>query len=260
MPTVAIIRPKAQLDASCELVEAYGYDTAAMSLIELVAVADRRWGAFVGQLRRGSVDYVVFSSANGVHCSVARGLVASDVPAHARIVAIGPPTQRALLSAGFRVDAIPQEFSSDGLLTLLNNVGGCRIWLLRSAYGSVSLIDELRRRGAAVNEVTMYTLKQLCGETQRRIISSIVEGDVAAVLFTSSMTVRGFFTCALRQYDRDTVVQALRACLVAAIGKPTETTLKSFGVRVDVVPAHATFPVLVSSVHEALLGKRPADA
>ncbi len=252
MQSVAIIRPEAQLDASRALVEAHGYTAIATSLIEVVNVEDRRWQTFMKELHGGVVDYVILTSANGVRCVGARGLVAPDIPTQTNVIAIGPRTQQALLRAGFRVDMVPQEFSSEGLLQRLHDVAGCNIWLLRSAHGSVSLLEELRRREAVVNEVTLYTLKQLCGATQQNVICGIVEGDVAAVLFTSSMTVRSFFECASRRYDTDTIVRALSTRVVGAIGRPTETALNRYGVHVDVMPAHATFPDLVSSVHIAL--------
>ncbi|MDD1720844.1 MAG: uroporphyrinogen-III synthase [Euryarchaeota archaeon] len=258
MKTLAIIRPKAQLATSRRLVEAYGYNTIAASLIEVISVIDQRWQTFVEELRQGVVDYVILTSANGVHCSIARGLTPSDIPARTHVVAIGPKTQQALQSAGIRVDLMPQEFSSEGILQLLKNVAYCNIWLLRSAYGSASLVDELRRREAVVNEVTMYSLKQLCGPAQRKVIRSIVEGDVVAVLFTSSMTVRGFFECASRLYDRNVSTQALDARIVGAIGRPTAAALSSYGVHVDVVPAQATFTNLVASVHRMLIDQGKA--
>ncbi len=253
MKTLAIIRPKAQLDVSRKLVEARGYNTIAASLIEIISVEDQRWLTFIEELHQGVVDYVILTSANGAHCSIARGFTASDIPARTHVVAIGPQTQQALQSAGIRVDLMPQEFSSEGILQLLHNVRYCNIWLLRSAYGSASLVDELSRREAVVNEVTMYSLKQLCGPAQRRVIRSIVEGDVVAVLFTSSMTVRGFFECASHLYDRNVSAQALDARMVGAIGRPTAAALSSYGVHVDVVPGQATFTNLVASVHRMLI-------
>ncbi len=258
MRTLAIIRPKAQLDASRELVEAHGYNAITTSLIEVVGVEDQRWLRFIKELGRGDVDYVILTSANGVRRSVARGLSASDIPARTRVVAIGPPTRQALQRAGIRVDLMPQEFSSEGILQLLHKVAHCNIWLLRSAYGSASLAHDLRQRDAVVNEVTMYTLKPLCGPAQQKVIRSIVEGDVAAVLFTSSMTVHGFFECASLLCNKEVLMQALHARVVGAIGRPTAATLQSYGVHADVVPAHATFTDLVSSVHRTLIDQSPA--
>ncbi|MGZ4916364.1 MAG: uroporphyrinogen-III synthase [Halobacteriota archaeon] len=255
MKAVAIIRPKAQLSASRELAESYGYDPIATSLIEVESITDPRWLTFSKELNEGVVDYVVLTSANGVHCSTARGLYAYDIPAQTRVVAIGPHTKRALHRAGIRVDLMPVEFSSEGVLQLLQNVENRKIWLLRSAYGSSPLLTELSHRGAVVNEVTLYTLKRLCGTTQRKFIRNIVEGNVAAVLFTSSMTVQSFFECALRLYDGQVIKQALRMHVVGAIGRPTAEALRSNGVNVDVVPKHATFADLMSSVHGALINR-----
>ncbi len=252
MQTVAIIRPRMQLEASRELVEAYGYSAIATSLIEVVEVKDPRWHTFTNELHSCTVDYVVITSANGVYHAVSCGLVASDIPKQTRVIAIGPHTQQALLKAGFRVDAVPHEFSSEGLVKLLNDVAGRNVWLLRSAYGSVSLGDKLLNRGAVVNEVTLYTLKQLCGAPQQAVIGETIEGDVAAVLFTSTMTVRSFFSCASRRYDNEKIVRALSTRVVGAIGRPTETALKRFGVHTAVVPTHATFSDLVAHVDTTL--------
>ncbi len=256
MQTIAIFRPQAQLDASRKLVEARGYRTIATSLVEIVPVLDERWRAFTEELRNGVIDYVVLTSANGVRCCIARGLSVSDVPALTRVIAIGPSTQQALLNAGFTVNAMPQEFSSKGLVKLLENVAHSNIWLLRSAYGSSALVKELRRREAILNEVTMYTLTNQCGLTQQNAIRDIVNDNVAAVLFTSAMTVQGFFSCASHLYDRDIVMHALQTRIIGAIGGPTDKALKRCGVSVDVVPARATFADLVASIHRMIVDRR----
>jgi uroporphyrinogen-III synthase len=255
MQTIAIIRPKAQLAASKRLVEALGYKTIVAPLIDIVEIEDPVWPTFVRELKQGLVDYVVLTSANGVHRCVKLGLEAGMIPSATRVVALGPHTAERLREAGIRVDLMPHEFSSRGIVQLLSNITSDNIWLLRSAYGSDSLVDGLRRNGAVVNQVLLYSLNKLCGKAQKDFIRRVLEEEVAAVLFTSGMTVRSFFECASRISAHDRAVQTLKTRLVGAIGAPTADVLADYGVAVNVMPDKATFRSLALAADAALTNR-----
>jgi uroporphyrinogen-III synthase len=167
-------------------------------------------------------------------------------------VAIGPATRTALLKEQLRVDLMPSEFSSHGIVQMLSDVARKKIWVLRSAYGSSELIEGLQNGGATVNELVLYTLKRRCGQPQREFIQEVTEGDVAGVLFTSAMTVRAFFECADRMGTREQLIKRLAHQLIGAIGIPTADALRACNVKVDVIPKDATFKELVSTVHSTL--------
>jgi len=250
--TLAIIRPKAQLAASKQLVESLGYKTIVASLIDIVGIEDPTWFTFLRELKRGLVDYAIFTSANGVRRCVELGLNGDMIPPATRVVALGPHTGKTLREAGIQVDLMPGEFSSRGIVQLLSNITNNNIWLLRSAYGSDSLVDGLRRNGAVVNQVILYTLNKLCGKAQKDFMRRVLGEDIAAVLFTSSMTVHSFFECAERISAYDRAVQTLKTRLVGAIGAPTAEVLRDFGVGVNVMPDKATFRSLVLAVDAVL--------
>jgi uroporphyrinogen-III synthase len=252
MQTLAIIRPEKQLKDSKKVVESFGYRALAVAMVDIVPIHDSLWLTFLDDLMKGSVDYLILTSANGaLNCSQL-GLKAESIPKSTRVVAIGPATRTALLKEQLRVDLMPSEFSSHGIVQMLSDVAGKKIWVLRSAYGSSELIEGLQNGGATVNELVLYTLKRRCGQPQREFIQEVTEGDVAGVLFTSAITVRAFFECAERMGTREQLIKRLAHQLIGAIGIPTADALRACNVKVDVIPKDATFKELVSIVHSTL--------
>jgi uroporphyrinogen-III synthase len=157
-----------------------------------------------------------------------------------------------LLKEQIRVDLMPSEFSSHGIVQKLSDVAGKKIWVLRSAYGSSELIEGLQNGGATVYELVLYTLKRRCEHPQREFIQEVIEGDVSGVLFTSAMTVKAFFDCADRMGIRERLIARLAHQLIGAIGIPTADALRACKVKVDVIPKDATFRELMSIVHSTL--------
>jgi uroporphyrinogen-III synthase len=251
MAKIALIRPERQLEESTKLAESYGYDTIAAPLVSIVPVDDPNWDNFMRDLKADNVDYIIITSVNGVDRCVELGLSA-DLIQHAQVVAIGPTTKKALLKKGIQVDLIPDDYSSSGILTLMKGALNKNVWMLRSAYGSELLCQGLRVSGANVREVVLYTLVELCGEKQKHFINAIVKGDVSAVLFTSSVTVKSFFECTEALGVERLLLDSLRRCLIASIGKPTTETLERYEIHVDIMPPKATYVDLVAAVDKAL--------
>lgn len=260
MKRIALIRPEKQLEESIRVAESYGYDAIAAPLVSITSVDDPNWDNFMRDLTADRVDYVIITSVNGVDRCVALGLSA-DLLGHAKIVAIGPTTKKALSRNGIRVALVPDDYSSSGILTLLKGVRNKNVWMLRSAHGSELLREGLQQSGAQVHEVILYSLLKLCGERQKRFITAIVRGDVSAVLFTSSVTVKSFFECSEALGVKQRLLKSLKGCLIASIGKPTTGTLERYDIRADIIPPKATYVDLMIAVDEALrtprLGERP---
>jgi len=251
MAKIALIRPEKQLEESKKLAESYGYDTIATPLVSIVPVDDPNWDNFMRDLKADNVDYIIITSVNGVDRCVELGLSA-DLIRHAQVVAIGPTTKKALLKKRIHVDLIPDDYSSSGILTLMKDALNKNVWMLRSAHGSELLRQGLRVSGANVREVVLYTLVELCGEKQKHFINAIVKGDVSAVLFTSSVTVKSFFECSEALGVERLLLDSLRRCLIASIGKPTTETLERYEIRVDIMPSKATYVDLVAAVDKVL--------
>jgi uroporphyrinogen-III synthase len=178
--------------------------------------------------------------------------LSADLVGRAKIVAIGPTTKKALSRNGIQVALVPDDYSSAGILALLKGVRNKNVWMLRSAHGSELLREGLQGSGANVYEVILYSLLKLCGERQRRFINAIIQEDVSAVLFTSSVTVKSFFECSEALGVKKLLLKSLKRCLVASIGKPTTETLERYDIGTDIIPLKATYIDLIIAVDEAL--------
>jgi uroporphyrinogen-III synthase len=258
MAKIALIRPEHQLEKSIQIAVSYEYDTIAAPMVSILPVDDPNWDNFMRDLKADNVDYIIITSVNGVDRCIELGLSA-DLLGHAQVVAIGPTTKKALLKKGIQVDLIPEDYSSSGILTLLKGALNKNIWMLRSAHGSGLLREGLRVSGANVHEVVLYNLVKLCGERQKHFINAIIKRDVSAVLFTSSVTVKSFFECSEALGVEQLLLDSLRKCLVASIGKPTTETLERYEVHVDIMPPKATYVDLVAAVDKALKAERHSE-
>jgi uroporphyrinogen-III synthase len=258
MKRIALIRPEKQLEDSIKLAESYGYDTIAAPLVSITSVDDPNWDTFMRDLTADRVDYIIITSVNGVDRCVEMGLSA-DLVGCAKIVAIGPTTKRALSRNGIHVALIPDDYSSSGILTLLKDVRSKNVWMLRSAHGSALLREGLQASGARVHEVILYSLRKLCGERQKHFINAIIRGDIAAVLFTSSVTVKSLFECSEALGVKQLLSESLKRGFVASIGKPTTETLERYGVRADIIPLKATYADLMIAVDGALKMPRQGE-
>ena len=252
MKTLAILRPEKQLADSTRVVKSFGYDVLATTMVKLIPLRDGLWPTFLDELKRGRVDCVVITSANGARACAQLGLSAASFPPSTRVVAIGPKTRSALLREHFRVDLMPREYSSHGIVQMLSDVAGKNVWILRSAFGSPELIEGLEKKGAKVSEIVLYTLKRLCGQLQRQFIRGLMESNVVGALFTSGVTAHALFDCADRTGMKQPLIERLSHIVVGAIGKPTAEVLGSHSVAVDVIPRNATFKDLVSAVDATL--------
>ena len=112
-------------------------------------------------MRHGEWDWLVFTSANGVHALLRRldaiGRDLRDLGA-VKLAAIGPKTADALREYRLRADVVPEaEFSSEGLAAALAPlVAGQRVLLARANRGRELLRDELAKIAARVEQVAVY--------------------------------------------------------------------------------------------------------
>ncbi len=87
----------------------------------------------------------------------ARGVKAlADLPAGPKFAAVGPETARALRARGIEPSHVPGRADGADLGDTLPDVDGKRIALVRASAAGEDLPERLRRRGAAVEEITAY--------------------------------------------------------------------------------------------------------
>jgi uroporphyrinogen III methyltransferase/synthase len=200
--------------------------------------------------RLAEVDWVVFTSANGVRAAFQRLEAAGrDARAfgQARVAAIGPATTAALAERGVRADFVPVAFTSDAIASELapSIRSGNRVLLLRADIAPPSLADRLASLGAVVENVTAYrTVPDAGGRDEVRQLLRDERIDV--VTFTSSSTVRNL----VDGLEGETGL--LARPLIACIGPVTAATAVDLGLRVDIVAAEHTVGGLIEALVQRL--------
>jgi uroporphyrinogen III methyltransferase / synthase len=198
--------------------------------------------------RLSAYAWVVFTSANAVS-AVSDRLTAVNRDARAfgeaKIAAIGPATADALREVGIRADFVPSQFVAEAVAEEWpeKEMTGRRVLLPRAKEAREFLPDRLREMGAAVDVLTAYeTVRD--SEAADDIRAQLCNGEIHAVTFTSSSTVKNF----VESIGREHIPDILKGVVVACIGPITADTARELGIQPDIVSEEFTIPGLVDSL------------
>jgi uroporphyrinogen III methyltransferase/synthase len=239
--TIVVTRAAAQAQRFVNLLEAAGARVLPAPTISIEAPPS--WEPLDDALERlDEYTWVIFTSVNAV------AMLDRRLPARGRAwTDIARRRADALAEHGVRTAVVPGEYRAEGLVERLRpHVGPAdRVLLPRAAQTRDVLVTELRRMGAAVNEVPAYVTRPSV-EGTARLREALAAGAVDAVTFTSSSTARNFaelFSERERRAWLDDVV-------VASIGPITAATAAEYGLRTVVMPAEYTIPALARAIVE----------
>jgi uroporphyrinogen-III synthase len=145
-----------------------------------------------------------------------------------------------------KVDVVPKEYVAESVVrSLRRRVKGKRVLLVRAKVARDVIPRELRKAGARVDVVEAYeTVVPQSSRARLRAALKSPGQRPHVVTFTSSSTVRNFV--ALLGGSR--VHPSLDGILTASIGPVTSSTLREFGVGVDVEAKKFTVPGLVHAI------------
>lgn len=254
--TVVVTRPRGQAPPLSDALRGLGAEVVEYPTIAIRPPEDPEpFRRAVARLE--GYDWIVFTSVNGVRRVYEeledRGL-GPDALAPDRLAAIGPSTADALQHEGLDVEVVPGEYRAEALVEALGRAGaardGVRILLPRAAEARDVLPDQLRERGAEVDEVAAYAT--LPGEPGELALDDRMRaGEIDWLTFTASSTVRNF----VRMAGPD-----VGPSDVACIGPITAGTARELGLPVDVVAEEYTIPGLVRALVEHETGRRAAEA
>ena len=199
----------------------------------------------------GAVDWVIFTSVNGVkHFWAQLTEIGLDTRALGGIsvAAIGPATADELLLRGVTPDFVPPKYVAEEIVTglLEQGIAGKNVLIPRAKVAREVLPEELAKAGANVRILPVYETK-LTQADSSEINEALAQGKIQALTFTSSSTVENFFTLlepdTLRQYPD---------VKIACIGPVTAKTLARFGFTPDIQPEDYTIPGLAKALGEGL--------
>ncbi len=196
--------------------------------------------------------WTVFTSANAVPIFASR-LEALGFDSRAlaglKIATIGPATAASVYNLlRVRADFTPEEAVAESVLSEWpdRDLSGARILLPRAAEARDVLPEGLMERGAQVDVIPIYrTLPDLTRGKELR--TQIADGDIAAVTFASSSTVRNFMA-ALTDGIGIPPKDLLANVMLASIGPITSDTIREFGLEPQITAPEHTMPGLVAAL------------
>ncbi|MFP4168856.1 MAG: uroporphyrinogen-III C-methyltransferase [Desulfonatronovibrionaceae bacterium] len=192
-------------------------------------------------------DWLVFTSVNGVtHFweRLRRANLDARALGYCRVAAIGPATADALRDRGVHPDFVPDKYVAESVVSGLLDLGvkGSSVLIPRAKEAREVLPRELERAGARVSVLPVYETTLAESGDPSALLGN---GDVGYVTFTSSSTVRNFFSLIPKETVREWVENGL--CL-ACIGPVTADTLREFGFEPQVIAREYTIPGLVDAL------------
>ena len=185
-----------------------------------------------------SYDAIIFTSINGASIFFAH-LRGSGKDARAlcgvTIIAIGEATASHLAVYGINADFVPEKFTSEGIVSILEDFGvsGKDFLIPRAEEARDVIVRYIRENGGSCSVIPIYRT------TAVSPVPSLPD-DVDVVTFTSSSTANNFVLL----YGKE----LLKNKIIASIGPITTATLIKSGIDVNIEAKRSDIPGLVSAI------------
>ncbi len=244
---IVITRPEAQAEEFASLLHAQGARVIHFPTIKIVPPEDfRDLDQAIGRLSQ--YQWIIFTSANGVGFFLKRLRELSrdlrdlkDI----RICTIGPATAVTIEKLGIRVDVVPEEFISEGVVKAFQefDIKGKRVLLPRAETARDVIPEGLTKLGAEVDVVAAYRTVN-SGRDKSELENLMSEGKVDVITFTSPSTVTNFMEIMGKGFVIPSTIK------IACIGPVTSAAVKKAGLPVDIVQERYTIPGIVETLVE----------
>ena len=226
---IVVTRARAQASSLVDALSDLGAEVIELPTIETIPL--HSYDALDGALRNiNQYEWLIVTSANTIRMIGERlAVLGLDVSSFAglRTVAVGSATAREMMNRGIAVDVIPGQYVAESLIDALGDrIRGSRILLARATVARDVIPEELKRRGAILDLVDAYrtVVPDQALDTMRQVFSN-ASARVDAVTFTSSSTVKNFFSL-----WRDAGFSGTPTGTISvSIGPATSQTLREYG-------------------------------
>jgi uroporphyrinogen III methyltransferase/synthase len=196
-----------------------------------------------------SYDWIVFTSVNGVDLffEALFSKQGKDIRSlnHLKTAAIGPATQKRMFDFGIKSDIVPKTYKAESLIEAFLNerIKSKKILLPRARQARSILPEELTNMGACVDDVAAYCTEP-DGENSELLLSRLRDKHVDMVTFTSSSTVKNFYSI----IPANDIHLLMDGVIVACIGPITAETAKKLGFNVDIISEESTIQGLCDAI------------
>jgi uroporphyrinogen III methyltransferase/synthase len=197
-----------------------------------------------------SYDWILFTSANGVHFfwqRLKQRRRSFRLPSSLEVCAIGPATAEQLKKKGVSVHYIPKAFIAESILEGFKKkvINGKRILLARAKKARDILPDGLRKMGAEVDVVEAYRTARPKGGS-KKMKKLLTDEKIDVITFTSSSTVDHF----AELFKKEDLKKLLKGIAIACIGPVTARTVREWGLKTQIQPRQYTIPALTRAIAE----------
>lgn len=230
---IILTRAVEQAGADIEVLKNYGADVILYPTIKTVLCRDVT--ALVTAINKiRDFDYLIFTSVNTVKFFFeVIGKIEKSVPEEVKLIAVGDKTAEALRERGYTGVLIPDEFTAEGVIKLLETqIDGKNVLLPQSAIARKILREKLAEYGAAVTVISLYETV-MPDDTEviesREKLRNIKSG---LFIFTSPSTFDNF----LKLEQVTNPGEYFSKFQTAVIGSVTRARLEESGVKVDIIP------------------------
>lgn len=177
MKKILLVRPLEQANPLKEKFGAQAFDCTVFPSIEIKAISFSK--KELAPLFKKAIHKIIFTSANAVR--FAPDILFENV-ASSKIIAIGEGTKASLKMRGIEDVIIPEGYSSEGLLALvdLQVVRGEKIFILTGKNPRALLKETLEKRGAEVQEILCY--ERTCPQYSEEDILKIVQHSFDTII------------------------------------------------------------------------------
>jgi uroporphyrinogen-III synthase len=256
--TVAILEHRFTKEFST-LFERFGAKVIACPLLEEKPVENRNeLQEFVRHVVSGSLDIMIFLTGVGARflISEAESLGVKDDFLNAlgklTVVVRGPKPVAALRQFGVRVDVIPDNPTTEGVIEALRtrDLHDRRVGVQLYGTPNPQLVSALQDKGAQVTPVQVYAYGAATDSSAvGGFINRIVGGQFQVIAFTSGPQVRMLFDFAGQLRVTEALEKALKGGIViASIGEVTSRALAERGLAAKIVPAQSKMGALAQAV------------
>jgi uroporphyrinogen III methyltransferase / synthase len=245
---VVVTRSRAQASSLADLLRSLGAEVIELPTIRIQPLPEGPTdAALLDQIQART--HLVFTSVNGVDELFSRlnsrGRDARALSYNTAVIAIGPATAERLAAHGVRADLVPDRFVAEGILEVLPaDLSWASILVARAAGSRQLLIDDLRGRGAAVDELLLY--EAVPEPADPPAIEAAQAADY--LTFTASSTVSAFMGM-LDDPARGRVAGP-DGPRVVSIGPITSATAREHGLTVHAEAAVHSMPGLIDALVE----------
>ncbi len=251
---VLVTRAEEQQETLASRIEELGGEAVRLPLIDIEPADSPDRLRFVAQRALdGSFQWIVFTSTHGVRTFFQ---FVDEIGGDARrfsgtrFAVIGPATRWALRQYGIIADAMPEVYTTDGLVELFLQIRSRQepssspvCVLLWRAHGARDVLPvELEKMGYSVTEVSAY--KTVPAQPNASYLQGILKENIDLITFTSPSTVHAFFEVLGDERARG----LLNQCLVAVIGPITASALEGKGRTPDICSRVHTIDGLMEEI------------